>query len=128
MGRTAKMSQVLDIDIKEIVLSTSTFGPSEIDQLSRAISDDSSRLAVLRDSAGELESSEELTPAMAVRLGVCYFLLGRSARAAETLRNADGGALALFYLGRSLFSMGEYAEAMETYNAARRAGYNADLA
>ena len=38
---------------------------------------------------------------MAVRLGVCYYLLGRTPRAIETLRTADGSALALFYLGRS---------------------------
>ena len=31
------MSQGLDIDLKEIVLSNSTFGPNEIEQLTRAI-------------------------------------------------------------------------------------------
>ncbi len=71
------MSQGLEVDLKEIVLSNSTFGPNEIEQLTRAISEDSSRLAVLRDSVGELEVSEEQTPATAVRLGVCYYLLGR---------------------------------------------------
>ncbi len=94
------MSQGLEIDLKEIVLSNSSFGPNEIEQLTPAIADDFAQLAVLRDSVGELETSESLTPAMAVRLGVCYYLLGRIPRAIETLRNADGSALALFYLGR----------------------------
>ncbi len=93
------MSHGLEIDLKEIVLSNSSFGPHEIEQLIRAISEDSAKLAVLRDSVGELEMSENLTPAMAVRLGVCYYLLGRIPRAIDTLRNADGSALALFYLG-----------------------------
>ncbi len=120
------MAQGLDIDLKEIVLSNSTFGPDEIDQLTGAISTDASRVPILRDAVSELETSEELTPAMAVRLGVCYYLLGRTVRAIETLRSADGSALALFYLGRSLFATGEYAEAIASYQAARKAGYNAD--
>ncbi len=119
------MAQGLEIDLKEIVLSNSTFGPNEIDQLTRTISGDASRVPVLRDSVGELESSESLTPAMAVRLGVCYYLLGRTTRAIETLRSSDGSALALFYLGRSLFATGEYSEAIASYNAAKGAGYNA---
>jgi DNA-directed RNA polymerase subunit alpha len=120
------MAQGLDVDLKEIVLSNSTFGPNEIEQLTRAISTDPSRVPVLRDSVSELEASENLTPAMAVRLGVCYFLLGRTPRAIETLRSADGSALALFYLGRSLFATGEYPEAIAGYQAAKGAGYNAD--
>jgi len=120
------MSQGLETDLKEIVLSNGTFGPNEIDQLSRVISEDTSRLATLRDSVAELESSENLTPAMAVRLGVCYYLLGRTARATETLRNADGSALALFYLGCCQFASGDYEESIASFNAARGAGYNGD--
>ncbi|MHB9078012.1 MAG: DNA-directed RNA polymerase subunit alpha C-terminal domain-containing protein [Pirellulaceae bacterium] len=120
------MAQGLDIDLKEIVLSNSTFGPNEIDQLTRAISGDVSRVPILRDSVSELESSESLTPAMAVRLGVCYYLLGRTTRAIETLRSSDGSALALFYMGRSLFATGEYGEAITSYHAAKGAGYNVD--
>lgn len=120
------MSQGLDIDLKEIVLANSTFGPSEIKQLQRAISEDTSCLPLLRDSVHELEASENLTPAMAVRLGVCYYLLGHVNRAIETLDNADGSALSLFYLGRARFSHEDYAGAIECFNAARGAGYNAD--
>ncbi len=100
------MAQGLEIDLKDIVLSNSTFGPNEIDQLTRAISGDVSRVPVLRDSVGELEASESLTPAMAVRLGVCYYLLGRTTRAIETLRSSDGSALALFYLAAFLVCHG----------------------
>lgn len=120
------MSQGLDIDLKEIVLSNSTFGPNEIRQLERAISEDASCLPLLRDSVHDLEASEDLTPAMAVRLGVCYYLLGHVNRAIETLSNADGSALSLFYLGRARFSNSQYDDAVEYYNAARNAGYNGD--
>ena len=53
------MAQGLEIDLKEIVLSNSTFGPNEIDQLTRAISGDASRVPVLRDSVAELEVERE---------------------------------------------------------------------
>ncbi|MCU0962803.1 MAG: tetratricopeptide repeat protein [Pirellulaceae bacterium] len=120
------MAQVLDVDLREIVLSNSTFGPQEIDYLTRAILGDASRVPVLRDAVSELEASEQLTPAMAVRLGVCYYLLGRTARAVETLRSSDGSALALFYLGRAQFALDEYTEAITSYQAAKGAGYSGD--
>lgn len=120
------MAQGLDIDLKEIVLCNSTFGPLEIDQLSQAVSEDSSRLATLRDSVAELEMSENRSPATAVRLGVCYYLLGRNERAIETLSSADGSALALFYLGKAQMAHGQGEAAINSYNAARGAGYSAD--
>jgi DNA-directed RNA polymerase subunit alpha len=125
-GGYVHMAQGLEIDLKEIVLSNSTFGPAEIEQLSRAIAEDASRLAVLRDSVAELEASEGITPATQVRLGVCYYLLGRMPRAIETLSSADGSALALYCLGRAQFGVGAYAEAITSYNGARKAGYNSD--
>ena len=65
------------------------------------------QLAVLRDSVAELEVSEDLPPATAVRLG-CLLLPAWDAieLAVDTLRNADGGALALFYLGKAQFALG----------------------
>jgi DNA-directed RNA polymerase subunit alpha len=120
------MAQGLDFDLKEIVLSNSTFGPAEIKRLAQAIAEDTTQLTVLRDSVGELEANEDLPPATAVRLGVCYFLLGRNKLAVDTLRNADGSALALFYLGKAQFSQGLYEEAINSYNAAKGAGYNGD--
>ncbi len=120
------MAQGLEIDIKEIVLSNSSFGPVEIDLLTRAISEDSNRLVVLRDSVGELEFMEDRSPAMAVRLGVGYYVLGRMEKAASTLANSDGSALALFYQGRAQFSLNEFESAINSYRAAQGAGYNGD--
>lgn len=120
------MAQALDVDLKEIVLSNTSFGPQEIDQIQRAITEDYSRLGVLRDAVAELEVREDRSPATAVRLGVCLYLLGKHDRAFNTLQKADGGALANFYMGKSLYAMERYEEAIQRYEQAKTAGYDAD--
>ncbi len=115
------------IDIKEIVLSNSTFGPQEIRRISAAIGEDFSKHATLRESVAELQSRGEQTPASAVRLGVCLYLLGRFREAIRTLAQADGGAVARFYQGRAHFEVSEYASAVACYDAAKTAGYDPDL-
>lgn len=78
------MSQVLDIDLKQIVLSNSTFGPNEITQIVKAISSDYNNFRLLRDAVGEMQQQETRTPAASVRLGVCQYLLGRYSDAVGT--------------------------------------------
>ncbi|MDP7205174.1 MAG: DNA-directed RNA polymerase subunit alpha C-terminal domain-containing protein, partial [Pirellulaceae bacterium] len=123
----SEMEVGLQVDLKEIVLANSTFGPAEIKELTTAISTDFSNYALLRDAVGELEVREDRSPATAVRLGVCYYLMGRFERAKETLANADGGALAQFYQGKAHFVCEDYDAAQECYAAAARAGYDADI-
>lgn len=114
------------VDIKEIVLSNNSFGPREIEQVVRAISDDYSQFSTLRDAVAELDSREDRAPATSVRLGVCLFLMGRYSRAAEILGSADGGAVALFYQGRAKLAIGQYAAAINHFGAAKSAGYDSD--
>jgi DNA-directed RNA polymerase subunit alpha len=114
------------VDVRDIVLSNNTFGPREISQLMQVIAEDYQQFGVLRDAVAELEVREDRTPAAAVRLGVCQFVLGRYRQSIETLRSADGGALAHFYIGRSQFSLGHYPEAIKSFAAAKTAGYNGD--
>ncbi len=121
------MGVELGFDIREVVLSNSSFGPHEIEEIMRAVADDFSRHSVLRDAVNELQTREEQTPASAVRLGVCYYLLGRWVDAEQTLASSDGGALAHFYMGRSRFEMKRYAAAVTSYDSARTAGYDGDL-
>ena len=120
------MAQGIDLELKDIVLSNSSFGPNEIDYVSRRISDDFTQFPILRDLTNELENETMRTPATSVRLGVCQYLLGRYAAAIETLQNADGGALALFYQGKSNASLNNHREAVECYEKAKTAGYDAD--
>jgi DNA-directed RNA polymerase subunit alpha len=114
-------------DLKGIVLDGSGFGPQEIQQITAAISSDFANYRVLREAVQELEV-REATPASKVRLGVCFYLLGRYRQAAETLSTADGGALAQFYLGRTKAAQGQYNEAIEAYSKAAKGGYDTGLA
>lgn len=120
------MPQALEFDLKQFVLFNGTFGPREIQQIVQAIGGDFSQYRVLREAVAELDAREDKSPATNVRLGVCFYLLGRYARAIDALRHGDGGALARFYIAKSLFAQGQFAAAAEEYIAAHKAGYNAD--
>jgi DNA-directed RNA polymerase subunit alpha len=119
------MTQIVDFDLKRVVLLNDTFGPRDVQQMQEAIARDFSQYAVLRDAVNELQAkNEEPTPASNVRLGVCMHLLGRYYRAIEVLRLADGGAMAHFYLAKSHFAREEFDAALEEYTAAEKAGYD----
>ncbi len=121
------MVEAVESDLKQLVLSSSTFGPSQIGELTEAISHDYNNFRLLRDATAELEQEQSQSPASRVRLGVCYYLLGRFSQAVETLKKADGGGVAQFYLAKSYFALGEYDNAIQSYDAAAQAGYDRDL-
>lgn len=121
------MSEAVEVDLKDLVVSNSSFGPAEIEQLVARIADDYSSYRALRAAVGELEDQKEQTPASAVRLGVCYYLLGRYRHAITTLKASDGGALAHYYLARSYLAREQYQEAVEAFEAAAKAGYDKDM-
>ena len=118
------MSETLEFDLKQVVLLNDTFGPREVRQMQEASARDFLQYAVLRDAVGELQTREDHTPASRVRLGVCLYLLGRYYRAIEVLMQADGGAMAHYYLAKCHFARQEYREAIESYQAAAKAGYD----
>jgi DNA-directed RNA polymerase subunit alpha len=120
------MVQSVEFDLRQAVLVNGPFGPAEVRQMQAAISRDQANYQVLRDAVNELQAKEEQTPASMVRLGVCLYLLGRYYRALEVLKQGDGGALAQFYLAKSYFARQQYDLAMDSYQAAERAGYAAD--
>ena len=119
------MSQTVEFDLKQVVLWNDSFGPREVRQMRDAITRDFSQYAVLRDAVGELQNTEEHTPASRVRLGVCLYLLGRYFRAIESLKQADGGAMAHYYLAKCHFARQEYHEAIKSCESAQQAGYDA---
>jgi len=110
------MSQIVEVSVREMIVSNGSFGPREIDQLSNALSTDYRQFQVLKDAVAELESNTDRPPASSVRLGVGVYFLGRYADAAQILSNADGGALAHFYLGRSQYELEQYTECIGSYN------------
>lgn len=113
-------------NVKQIVLNNSTFGPSDVQQLLDALSEDPTAHRALREAVNELEASEDRSPAAAVRLGVCHYLLGRYRMAVDTLRTGDGGALALFYMGKAHQALEQHDDAIHNFDAAAKAGYNKD--
>ena len=100
------MSEVeLDvIDLKDTVLSNNSFGPADVGAIRIAIAENYGHFGELRDAVAEMEADMSLSPAGKTKMGVCQFLLGKFKDALETLQNADGSALALFYQARCLFS------------------------
>jgi DNA-directed RNA polymerase subunit alpha len=120
------MAQGLETDLKQLVLASGPFGPQEIRQIVEAIAEDLSQYRALRDAVGELEAREGHSPAESVRLGACFYLLGRYQAAIETLKAGDGGALAHFYLAKSSFALERWPEAIAEYAAAAKAGYKTD--
>lgn len=116
----------VDTDLKQLVLAGGPFGPQEVRQIVKAIAADYSQYRLLREAVAELETRETHSPAESVRLGVCYFLLGRYSLAVQTLKEGDGSALAHFYLGKAHFALEHYSDAIHSYAAAVKAGYNSD--
>ena len=114
------------IDLKELVLSNTTFGPQEISQIRNSIARDYSHFGELREAVGQIEQETSRSPAMQAKLGVCQFLLGRFNDSLETLKTADGGALALFYQGKCHFELANYSDSIAAFEAAKKSGYDGD--
>ena len=120
------MPQTIEFDLKQTVLQNDTFGPREVRQMQEAIARDFSQYAVLRDAVGELQSREEQTPASHVRLGVCFYLLGRYYRAIEILRQGRRRRDDALLPGEvPLRPAGVPRGACGSYKAAEKAGYDA---
>jgi DNA-directed RNA polymerase subunit alpha len=117
-------SAALESDVRQLLVSSGTFGPREIEQLIEAIDADLANHKVLRDAVQELEQQEHPSPATKVRIGVGCFLLGRYTLASDYLGRADGSALAQFYLAKAHTALGKYQPAIEAFQAAAKAGYD----
>ena len=113
-------------EVKDLILTSGPFGPNEIQRIATAIGDDPAQFPQLRDAVNELDDRQDTAPAAAVRLGVGFFLLGRYERAAETLAKADGGAIAHFYRGKALIALEQFNDAVTSFQAAQKAGYDGE--
>lgn len=113
------------VDIREIVFSA-TFGPADVESIRQAVIDNQLNFVALRDAVNELEQDGSLSPSARTKLGVCQYMIGRFRHAEATLANADGGALAHYYLARCALQLGDYEAALQRYEQASKAGYDAD--
>ncbi len=120
------MPETETFDVNEAVLTDGSFGPREVAELQRAIAHDQASFRSLRDAIAKLQKRESPTPASNVRLGVGLYLLGRYYSAIEALQKGDGGALAHFYLAKGYAARHDFDKAIESWEAARKAGYDAD--
>ena len=127
LAATSVVTSLLESPLKEIVLSNRSFGPQDIKLITQTIAEDFSQFAVFRDLVDELEVREDQTPAAAVRLGVCYYIMGRYQQCLHTLQRADGGAVTHFYQGKSHFALEEYGKAITSYDSAKSAGFDGDM-
>jgi DNA-directed RNA polymerase subunit alpha len=116
-----------ELELKDIVTSNASFGPIEIEIIARRIGEDYSRFVVLRDLTAQLAQQEHRSPATSTRLGVCLYFLGRYESAVQTLESADAGAVAYFYQGKCHLALKRLDRAVECYEAARTAGYDANI-
>jgi len=102
-----------DFDLKRTVVMDGPFGPQETERLAYVLSTDVTQVEALRNAVDELnaeKSGNKLSPAGHVRLGVAYYLLGLYEAALVSLKEGDGGALALFYLAKTRFALSQFAE------------------
>jgi len=120
------MSQVSEGGIKNWALGNAPLSPVDVAEAMQAIAVDQANFRALGEAVQELEARESPSPAEKVRLGICYYLLGRFRLAQSTLASADGGALAMFFLGRARFAQGDFRNADEAYQQAAKAGYPAN--
>ncbi len=114
------------IDLKEVVLSNNSFGPSDVGSIRSAVSENYGHFGELRDAVNEMEADDLLSPAGKTKMGVCQFLLGKFSDALTTLQTADGSAMALFYQARCMFELGSYNQTVGVYEKAQTSGYNED--
>ena len=129
-----------ELDIRDLVNGTGAFGPTEVHALVEMLGADPAAHRTLRSAVKELESAGDRSPASSVRLGVGQYVLGRYRDALQTLKSADGGALALYYQGMAHLALaevdpdatpdgastaGHLERAQEAFAAAEKSGYDA---
>lgn len=107
------------------VLSGSSFGVAEIEQLSQALSHDqySEMYQELQPIIDAVEDGEK-NKVKQLQAGVGAYLTGRHVVAERILSKVQGDAVGEYYRGQVLLALGRYDEAAAAYEAAQTAGFD----
>lgn len=117
------MPQTVDVDLKELVLNSSSFGAHEAAQLVGAVSQDFSQYRTLREIVQLLEDRGQPDAGAKLRLGICSFLLGRYGQAVGHMSASDAG-VGRYFLGKAYAAQQDYKKAIDAYDSAAKAGYD----
>ena len=112
------MVEPMLIDLKALLVEREDCDAGTVQKLREALAQGSNQYRALRDVTENLKKKLEGSSGAAakkwhLKLGIAQFFLGHTADAADNLRQAEG-ALAGFYLGRSLVSLHRIAPAPPT--------------
>ena len=123
------MVEPMLIDLRALLVEREDCDAGTVQKLREALAQGGKQYSNLREATELLKKKVETAVAPAVKrwhlkLGIASFFLGNLADATEHLKLAEG-ALANFYLGRSLASMQHFDEALKAFEKAEKSGYTA---
>jgi DNA-directed RNA polymerase subunit alpha len=123
------MVEPMMIDLKALLVEREDCDAGTVQQLRNGLAQGGTQYRTLRDVVQILRKKVESASGTAakrwhLKLGVALFFLGYLGEAVEHFRQAEG-ALANFYLGRSLAERQEFDEALKAFERAEKAGYTA---
>ncbi len=119
------MSVAEMINVRELLLDSSSFGSAEVEQLEAAISN--GQAAEVRQFLGELRDTVESgnsSDRNLAALGIGLFLMAEHAHAEHVLSQISGQGLADFYRARALIALDRFDEAAEIFDQAAKNGYD----
>ncbi len=117
------------IDLKALLVEREDCDAGTVQQLRTALAQGGEQYKALRDVTEILDKRAGAASGAAakrwhLKLGIAFFFLGHLNEAIEHLRQAEG-ALAGFYLGRTLAERKDFDEAIKAFDRAEKAGYTA---
>ncbi len=113
------------IDIRELLLETPTFGPSQFEQIIEAVSQN--QTSEVRRHFAELEgriSEGDSTGRILLAAGVTAYLLGNHGAAVQYLSQLQDDPLAEYYWAQTSMALERFAEAADLFQKAGQHGYD----